>query len=95
MYVGILYVHIRVTEAFNLKDKRRVLKSVFDKVRNKFQFSAAEVGQMEMINISEMGFSCVSNSYSHIEDRLSSLEKFLEEDFRFEILSMESDIIKC
>ena len=93
MYVGVLELEIKIYEAFNLKDKRKVLKSVFDKVLRKYNFSCAEVENLEMINLASLGFSCVSNSYSHLEERLDSLIKFLDDDYRFEIINLERDII--
>lgn len=93
MYVGVLEINIKISEAYNLKDKRKVVRSVFDKVRRKFDFSTGEVGNVDMINLSTWGFSCVSNSYSHVEKRLNSLINFLEEDYRFEILDVRRDII--
>lgn len=92
MYVGVLEVKVKVIDAITLKDKRQVLKSVFDRVRNKFDFSPGEVGEQEMINLSIWGFSCVSNSYSFTEQRLNSLLNFLENDYRFEIIEIRRDI---
>lgn len=93
MYVGILEVNVKIIDAFNLKDKRQVLRSVFDRVRRKLDFSPGEVGDEAMINLSTWGFSCVSNSYSHVEKRLNTLVNFLEDDYRFEILEVRREII--
>lgn len=93
MYVGILEVRVKVLDSINLKDKRRIFKSVFEKVKHKYNFSTAEVGEEDMINLGNMGFTCVSNSYSHIEDRLNKLESYLDNDFRFEILEIRRDIV--
>lgn len=92
MYVGVLKVAIRIIEAFSLKDKRRILRSVFEKTRTKFQFSCGEVDNEDIINFSTFGFSCISNSYSHVEERLNTLINFLEEDFRFEIVDVRREI---
>ncbi len=92
MYVGVLEVKIRIFDAFTLKDKRQVIKSVLDKSRGKFEFANGEVGEEDLVNLSILGFSCVSNSYSHTERRLERLLNFLEDDYRFEIIEVERKI---
>ncbi len=93
MYVGILEVRIKLAEAFNLKEKRQVVKSVFERVKHRFNFTSGEVGDEKIINLSSWGFACVSNSYSHTEERLEKLINFLEEDFRFDIIEIRREII--
>lgn len=93
MYVGVLKIKIKICEAFNLKDKRRVIKSTFDKVSKIYNFSCAEVENLDIINLGSLGFSCVSNSHSHLEERLDQLIKFLDDDYRFEIINLEREII--
>ncbi|NLW42517.1 MAG: DUF503 domain-containing protein [Tissierellia bacterium] len=93
MYVGILEVQIKLDEAFTLKDKRQVIKSVFERVKKRHNFSTGEVRDLSLINLSSWGFVCVSNSYSHTEERLNKLEEFLQMDFRFEIIEVRREII--
>lgn len=91
-YIGILGVRIKIDSAFSLKDKRHVIKSVMEKVRNKFKFSASEVGDMDILNLSSLAFVCVSNSYSHAEERIEKVISFLEEDYRYEFLDIYTEI---
>lgn len=93
MYIGVLEVRVRIDQAFNLKEKRQVIKSVFDKVKRKYDFSPGEVEDQDVVNLSGWGFACVSNSYSYTEKRLEKLENFLENDLRFEILEIRREII--
>ncbi|MFB0972119.1 MAG: DUF503 domain-containing protein [Tissierellia bacterium] len=93
MYVGIMKVQVKLDEAFTLKDKRQIIKSVFERVKQKHNFSTGEVRDLDLINLSNWGFACVSNSYSHTEERLNKLEEFLQMDFRFEIIEVRREII--
>ena len=47
MIVGVLTLQVSVFDAMTLKDKRRVIKSLKDRIANKFNASIAEVGLME------------------------------------------------
>ena len=42
MVIGVVTARLAVYEAFSLKDKRRVVKSLKDRLRNKFNVSVAE-----------------------------------------------------
>jgi len=92
-YIGVLQIRIKIESAFSLKDKRQVVRSVLERVEHRLRFSASEVGDMDMINLSSLAFVCVSNSNKHLEERLDKLEHFLEDDFRFEIIESNSEIL--
>ena len=49
MIVGVLSVDVGVLDARSLKDKRRVLKSLKDRVRRKFNVSVSEVADHDLI----------------------------------------------
>jgi len=43
MVIGVLHMQLAIREANSLKDKRRVLKSLRDRIRNDFNVSISEV----------------------------------------------------
>lgn len=47
MVIGIVTARLAVYDAFSLKDKRRVVKSLKDRLRNKFNVSVAETDAHE------------------------------------------------
>lgn len=62
MVVGILTVDLLVADANSLKDKRQVVKSVVDGIRNKFNVSAAELDRLDTWRRAVVGVACISNS---------------------------------
>jgi uncharacterized protein len=68
MHVGTLEVRLHVPEAQSLKDKRRVVKSILERMRNHFQVAAAEVDEQDILQIAVLGFACVSGSHHHAEE---------------------------
>jgi len=70
MIVAALCVSLRMDGCENLKEKRRILRSVFDRLRTKFGVSVAEVGDQDLWNVAEVGIACVSNSAPHAESIL-------------------------
>jgi uncharacterized protein YlxP (DUF503 family) len=97
MYVGVLQLTLHVPLSASLKDKRQVVKSVLQRLRNKFEAAASEVGTLENRQVATIGVSCVSNSARHAEDVLENVRRFVEEsrpdvevtDAQFEIITME------
>ena len=47
MVIGVVTARLAVYEAFSLKDKRRVVKSLKDRLRNKFNVSVAETDALD------------------------------------------------
>lgn len=93
MYVGIIQVELSIPQATNLKDKRRVVRSIKDRLRKLFQVAAAEVGILDDCHSATLGISLVSNEVSHAQKRCQSVLNFIEncrdaavEDSQMEIL---------
>jgi len=93
LVVGILHITLHIGGMTSLKDKRSVIKSLLAKIRSKFNVSAAETGRQEEWNYCEMGFSCVSNEVSHADSMISNILRFIEFDFRVEIIDSHSETL--
>ena len=73
MHVGILQVVLQIPDAHSLKDKRRVVRGLLDRVRARFPVAAAEVDDLDEWHSAVVGFSSVSNEASHAESVLASV----------------------
>jgi len=62
LIVSMLRVIIEMPESFSLKDKRRVVKSIKDRLRQRFHVSCAETDLQESLRFAEIGAALVSNS---------------------------------
>ena len=67
MIVGSLRVRLLVRESRSLKDKRQVVLSIKDRLRNAFNVSVAEVGAEEHRQMVELGLAMVSNEARHVK----------------------------
>jgi hypothetical protein len=93
MVVGVLQMELAVPEAFSLKDKRRVIKSLKDRIANAHNVSIAEVGALDEHRRSILGLAMVSNDARYVEGGLSKLVDFVRAvpqvsllDYRIELL---------
>jgi len=79
MVVGILQFELHIPDSMSLKDKRRVVRSVKDRLHNEHMVSIAEVAEQETINLAVMGLSCVGvdgkvvgSVLDHVSEKLRS-----------------------
>lgn len=93
MTIGVLQVELSVTDAMSLKDKRRVIKSIKDRIAHAHNVSIAEVGALDEHRRSILGVAMVGNDGRYIEGALSKLTDFIRSvpqvsllDYRIELL---------
>ncbi len=73
MIVGVLRVRLAVYEAFSLKDKRRVIKSIKDRLASKYNVSVAEVDELDSRQQAVLGIAMVANESRFVESCLSKI----------------------
>jgi len=93
MYIGVLRVSLYISEPQSLKDKRRIVKSLIERLKNKFNLAAAEIGSLDSWNNCELGIVCVSNEAAHSDRMLASAISFIESMGTVEIARVETEII--
>jgi uncharacterized protein len=77
MIVGSLQVRLLVREARSLKDKRQVLQSIKDRLRNQFNVSVAEVDAQENRQMIVLGFAAVGGEAAHVRSTLEHVVQAL------------------
>jgi uncharacterized protein YlxP (DUF503 family) len=78
MHVGVCRVKLRLPEKSSLKEKRQVVRSLSERLRNKFNLSVAEVDDLDSWQIASLGLTCVSNDSRHAQEMLSNAIAFIE-----------------
>ena len=78
MHIALLRARIDIPQAMSLKDKRRVVKSIKDRVSRKMNISVAEVGEHDIWNRAELAFVTVANDTRVVDKRISGLTHLLE-----------------
>ena len=92
MVVGICRVELHIPDNDSLKGKRQVLRSIKDKVRNKFNVSIAEVDGQDLWQQAILGISCVSSSASHANEVLSKVINLIDQNHDSFIVDYEMDL---
>jgi uncharacterized protein YlxP (DUF503 family) len=89
MVVLRMYVQLRLAAATSLKDKRMVLRSVRDRLRNRFNVAVAEVGSQDEWRVIELGIVSVGSDGKVVDAELSAITRFLDSDVRFEMVERD------
>jgi|TARA_B100001964_G_C13643480_1_gene341559 hypothetical protein len=93
MVVGILGVHGFVRESRSLKDKRKVVSSIKDRLKNKFNISIAEVDYQESHQQVGLGISMVGNDHSFVDSALNQVINHLRLHPVMELFDYEIEVV--
>jgi uncharacterized protein len=93
MVVGTLKIEFRIQDNHSLKGKRKVVRSMVDRLKHRFNASVAEVGSNDNWQRIELGISTVGNDRRHIESSLGNIVSFVESLYLAEIVNTESEIL--
>ena len=83
MLVGLLTVTIHLHGIDSLKGKRKIVKSLIERLRNRFNASVSEIAAQDNKKMAVAGISVVSNNGSHLDEQLDKIVNFIVNDGRF------------
>ncbi len=93
MRIGALHVSFMIFDANSLKQKRRVMRSVKDRLMNTFNVSVAEVGSNDKWQIGELGLATVGNETRFVNSVMSKVEDFLETFPSIRVIEVDLEIL--
>ena len=93
MHIGSCSFYLRVPWAKSLKDKRQCVKSLTERMKNKFNISVAEIGENDSHNTAFLGFVCVSGSKTHAETMVARVMDFVEGCTEAEVYGVEMETL--
>lgn len=73
MIVGTLKVRLMIRESRSLKDKRRVVRSLKDRIRHAFNVSVAELDALDSPQQAVLGVALVTNEKRFAQEVLSQV----------------------
>ncbi|HHP7234159.1 MAG TPA: DUF503 domain-containing protein [Desulfobacterales bacterium] len=93
MVVGIGIVVFRLHDCRSLKSKRKVVKSIIQQVRNRFNASVAEVGANDVHQRAEIGFALAGNDRKVLNAKIDKIFNMIDDLGLAEIVDSEMEII--
>lgn len=92
--IGAARVTIYLEASFSLKDKRREVRSICQRVQNQFNAAVAEIEDLDDMRAATLGIVVLSNDGRHAEQMLATIIAFVEERLDLGVLGeIETELI--
>ncbi|HKK72209.1 MAG TPA: DUF503 domain-containing protein [Candidatus Krumholzibacteria bacterium] len=92
MIVVSLHVTLRLYASNSIKEKRQVVKSVRERLRNRFNVAVAEVGAQDEWRTAVLGLVTVASEGRLADREVDAITRFLDGDVRFEMIERDVEI---
>jgi uncharacterized protein YlxP (DUF503 family) len=93
MTVGSCKIELRIPDSESLKAKRRVVKSLKDRVQARFSVAIAEVDRMDDWQRATLGVACVSNDARLVDATLTRVVNWIEMNGEAILVDYEIDLV--
>ena len=94
MSVGVAAVELRVHGSRSLKEKRGVVRSVSQRLRNRFNLSVAEVGGQDRWQVAVLGVAAAGSDATLVRRVLERAVAFVEDLHLAEVSHAEIEILQ-
>lgn len=93
MVIGICRLELMIRENHSLKEKRRVVKQIVDRVKHRFNVSIAEVGNNDLWQSAVLGLCMVSNDRRFANQALDKIVDFIESIASADVIKSDIEIL--
>ena len=95
MIVGVLTWELHLDGCRSLKEKRRILKSLKDRLHNRFNVSVSETAHQDVWQRAELTCCVVTTDRRQAESVLNSADKLVDSDGYSRIVDSSTRLIGC
>ncbi len=94
MFIGILVVTLQIPQPYSIKEKRKRMNSIKQRLQNKFNASVAETGLQNSKKQGELSFVTVGTSHEFVNSVLDKALNFIDRIAPGSVESHYMEIIK-
>ena len=88
MVVSMIQLVFEIPDVDSIKEKRRIIRSIKDKLRRRFHMSIAEVDLLDSLSFGHIGGALVSNSKTFGESVMHKALELIENEMPVRIQDM-------
>ena len=88
MHILLIKLFLQIPDAHSLKDKRRQIKSLKDRLGNRFNASVAEIDDLDKWQKSVIALCMISNDKPYLDKQYSLVETLVLEYTELELLNI-------
>ena len=93
MRILLLEITLRASWAHSLKEKRMVVKSLIEKLKNKFNISVAEIDEQDVHKTIVIGIAGICGSNAQVDSTMEHIISFIEKSTEAEIIDIKKEDI--
>ncbi len=93
MVVGIGKIKLKLYDVSSLKEKRSIVKSMINRIRNKFNISIAEVEYNDSHSWAQIGFSIIGNDSRVVNSKIDKVFNMADDIGLAQITDTQMEII--
>lgn len=93
MTVGVARITLILHDNHSLKEKRRVLKSLIEKIRHRFNVAVAEVADQDLYQRATVGIAVVGSDARVLNSLLDRIIEYLDSLQLADMVSQEIELI--
>ncbi len=93
MKVLLVKITLRASWSHSLKEKRMVVKSIVQKLKNKFNISVAEVEEQDIHQIIVIGIAGICGNSAQVDSTQENIITFIECNTDAEIINIQKEDI--
>ena len=91
MIVGVMTTQLYLHGVISLKDKRKIVKSLIERLKNRFNISVSEVDHNDIKTSAIIAIAVVSNDTQFVNKQLDKILDFMRNDGRFALGPVERE----
>ena len=91
MHIGVCKIWLRIPQSRSLKAKRRVIKSLVARLKNRFNVAIAEVDALNAHETAVLAAVSVSNDAAHLNGLISRVVTFVETNVDAELVDYKTE----
>jgi hypothetical protein len=92
MIVAVARITLHIPDNHSLKGKRKVIKGLVEKIRNRFDASVAEVADHDLWQKAQLGLAMVSNDSQLLDARVNKIIHFIEEQHVAQVMDSQVEL---
>ena len=91
--VGLCTIELFLGDSQSLKDKRQILSSLKDRLRQKFNLSVAEIGAQDLWQKGVLALACVANDGRYVNQVLDQAQNMIKSNPIVEIVQSRIELL--
>lgn len=92
MKIFLMHITLRASWVHSLKEKRMVVKSLVQRLKNKYNVSVSEVAEQDIHQTIVIGIAGIGGSSSQLDSIMENIINFIENNTDAEIVGIKEEV---